>query len=628
MARATEAERVKTMEGRIRSANKLYDNWAQRFETATLEEYYLGRQHQGITEEAAKKMYVINLVFSSIEVNKPSLIFNRPQVRIQPRPQHNYDLGSQSEARARLCQDTVQTFIDDPDIGFDLETSLALQEAHFRFGVVEVGYTANYIDNPDAGKPVLKESADAEVGEPLNDEDGNPVIQPPRITKDENLFLKRIPANSFRCSISSKNKMSRNDWVGYYEWQYVEDLKRNKEYENTSGLKSTGVISKEYREDGGSGANDMDELEQRHGMVKVWKIWDLRGKKRHVLAEGHKKFLQENKPFNFLPLTVIKFHEILNSFYPVPPVFQWLGPQNEINETREMQRAHRRRFYRRYTYTEGSIEAAELEKLETGGDGVYARANMRDPLQPVPDAPLSGDVWQHLNESKADFIAVSAIGGEQRGVAESDTATQATIIDQRSRLRESAARTKVAGWLSQIARIMLLTIKEEMALPIWVKRSSDPFSQGAAEGKAELWRQIQSEELGDLDLDVFIDLASMSPVTEEVERNAWNQVLMLMTNPSILMVLGQSEVLLRKTLAMYGIRSENEIQEIIKVMQQALGMVQQQASLEAAKKMGTGGGASPGTSAASTVTGHAGGQAVGPDDISAIMGAITQGGVA
>jgi hypothetical protein len=364
-------------------------------------------------------------------------------------------------------------------------------------------------------------------------------------------------------------------------------------------------------------------------MVKVWKIWDLRRRVRHVLAEGHKKFLQEDKPYTFLPLAVIKFHEILNSFYPCPPVYQWLGPQDEINETREMQRAHRRRFYRRYTYTDGSIDPAELEKLETGGDGVCAKSNTPgSPLTPVPDAPLSGDVWTHLNESKSDFIAVSAIGGEQRGVAESDTATQATIIDQRSRLRESAARTKVAGWLSQIARLMLLTIKEEMALPIWVKRSSDPFAQGMIEGKTELWRQIQSDELGDLDLDVYIDLASMSPVTEEVERNAWNTVLALMTNPSILMVLGQSEVLLRKTLMMYGIRSENEIQEIIKVMQQALGMVQQQAAAEAAKKMGAGSVGAGGPTNSPTISGSTGGQAVGPDDISRIMGAVTQGGVA
>jgi hypothetical protein len=287
-----------------------------------------------------------------------------------------------------------------------------------------------------------------------------------------------------------------------------------------------------------------------------------------------------------------------------------------------MQRAHRRRFYRRYTYRAGSIEKPELEKLETGGDGVYAESNVDNPLMPVPDAPLSADVWKNLDESKNDFVAVSAIGGEQRGVAESDTATQATIIDQRARLRESSARTRVSTWLSQIARLMLFTIRDNMSLPIMVKRSTDPYAQGVADGKAVLWQQIQSEELEDLDLDVYIDLASMSPVTEEAERNAWNSVLALMTNPQTLMVLGQSEVLLRKTLSMYGIRAENEIQEIIKVMQRALGMVQQAAATEAAKKMGTSGaGAGPAPGASP------GGQPMDANALSAVMGAVTQGGV-
>jgi len=581
MPRQTEADRIKLWERRTTSANKLYDKWSERYETKLLEDYYLGKQWKGLAEEDAQKRYVINLVFSSLEVNKPALIFHRPQVRVQSRPERSDDLGSMSEDRSRISQDMIQTFIDDPDIDFALETSLALQEAHFRFGVIEVGYTADFIDNPNAGKPVLKEDKD----EPVRDRDGKEVLQSDRIVSHENLFIKRVPASTFRCSLSSKNKMARNDWVGYYEWHYVEDVKRNKNYKNTAGLKPTGLIAKDLRSDG-----DGDlESEQHHGMVKLWKVWDLRSGTRHVRAEGHPKFLLEDVKYKFLPFSVIKFHEVLDSFYPLPPVYQWLGPQDEVNETREMQRAHRRRFYRRYTYQEGSIDETELEKLESGGDGVYAKSNQPDPLHPVADAPLSSDVWQHLDESKQDFMAVSAIGGDQRGVAESETATQASIIDVRSRLRESSARTRVADWLASVSRLILLTVRENMALPFWIKHQVDMIAAQAA-GPAEaqkvqeLWKQIKSEDLGDMDLEVYIDLASMSPVTEDVQRNSWNQVLALLTNPQILMLMAQSEVILRKTLTLYGVRAENEIQEIKKVAQQTIQMMQQQAAAEAAAK--------------------------------------------
>lgn len=572
---ASEADRVKTWTERLTTSDKMYKEWSDKYETDRLENYYLGFQWKGLTEDEAQKRYVINLVYSSIEVNKPTLSFDRPKISIQARPGQIDDLFSNAEDRARLCQDTVQTFIEDPNVDFFTETNLALHEAHFRFGVIEVGYTADYVDNPDAGKPILKEDKSV-----MTDSDGEPVTQGAYRLTSEGLYLRRIPAKQFRVSVSSKNKILRNDWVGYYEWHYVEDIKRNKNYKNTAKIKSTGVLKSDLR----SAPTDAEE-KAHHGMIKIWKIWDLRRKVRHVIAVGHDKFLLEDKPFDYLPFAIMKFHEVLDSFYPLPPVFQWLGPQDEVNETRDMQRAHRRRFYRRYTYKEGSIEDTELQKLEDGGDGVYAKSNVDNPLVPVPDAPLSSDVWQHLDASKVDFMTVSAIGGDQRGVAESETATQANIIDQRSRIREVSARTRVANWIADIGRLMLFTLRDNMSTQFWIRRNVDPTAaaMGSPEPQriAELWQQISAEEL-DVSFDIFVDLSSMSPVTQDVERMAWNQVLAIITNPAILSILAQSEVLLRKTLRLYGITAENEIQEIMRVMQATMLQMQMQAAMAAA----------------------------------------------
>lgn len=595
MASPSEKARVKLWSDRIRSASKLYDKWADKYRTDDLEDYYLGIQWKkyGLTEEEAQRRYVINLVFSSIEVNKPALNFYKPQVRVQPRPGRSDDYGSNAEQRARLCQDTIQTFIDDPKLDFHLETNLALHEAHFRFGVIEVGYTADYMDNPNVGRPVLKEGkkyledGTAAPGDEITDSDGKPVIHEEKVVDSESLYYKRIPAHTFRVSLSNRNKVNTNDWVGYYEWAYVEDVKRNKAYDNTSGIKSTGVVKEEFREP----EESLEDLQKRSGMVRIWRIWDIRRKVRHVLADGHDKFLVESKPFKFLPFAFMKFYDILNSSYPLPPVFEWLGPQDEVNETRDAQRAHRRRFYRRYTYRKGSIDVAELEKLENGGDGVYAESNTPDPIIPVPDAPLGADQWTHLDQSMKDFQIVSAVGGEQRGVAESSTATQATIIDVRSRLRETSNRTRVADWLADISRLILLTLRENMALPFWVKVNVDPIAaqQNGGEEVAKVtttWKQIEAGDIDSVDteFDVFIDLASMSPVTEDVQRNSWNQVLALLSNQALVMIMAQSEVILRKTLSLYGIRAENEIREIMKVCQSTSQAMQAQAQAEAAAK--------------------------------------------
>lgn len=581
MARATEEDRLKIWQNRIHAANKKFEDWSKAYNTDRLEEYYLGRQWQGLEDTEADKKYTINMVYSTVEVNKPSMSFYKPQIRVQPRPGRNSSLGSTSTEKAKLCEDTVQTFIDDPDVKFAMETGLALHEAHFRYGVVEVGYTSDWMDNPNAGKPILKEGTE----DPMRDSQGQEVIEPERKIEREAMFVRRIPAKQFRVSASSRNSLDQNDWVAYYEWHYVEDIKRNPLYKGTKGLKSTGSMRGMPTDTDVESHSDAEDCEEHSGMIKVWKIWDMRSMRRHVYAEGHKKFLLEKEPFKFLPLSVMKFHEILDSFYPLPPVSQWIGPQDELNEIRDSQRAHRRRFYRRYTTMAGAIDEPELEKLETGGDGVIITVNTPNALVPVADASMGADVWNHLGETKQDLLSVTGVGGDQRGVADSETATQANIIDVRSKLRESSARTRVSEWLSQIARLMLMTIREKMALPFWVKRNIDPSSLAAdpmaALTIADLYKEITAEDVTDIDLDIIVDLASMSPVTEETERVSWNQVIAILTNPVVAQLMAMSPIILRRTLTLYGIRAENDIQEVQRVL--AAMMAQAQAAQQAAQ---------------------------------------------
>lgn len=577
---ASEKARVELWHSRVRAADKLYDNWSEQFATRQLEDYYLGKQWRGLSETDANKRYVINLFFSTIETNKPSLIFNNPQARITAQRARADDLMSRARQRAELCQDTVQTFIDDPDFGFMDETSLALHESHFRFGICEVGYSSDYFINPDAGRPYLKEKG-SEKGQPKVDSDGKPVIQPEYIVTSEQCFIRRIPASQFRVSISNKNKISRNDWVGYWEWHYVEDLKRNPVYKaGARGLKASGSIDKQYHE--GRFDESPEEREQHSGMTRVWKIWDLRTRMRYVIAQDHDKFLLEDEPFKFLPFSILHFYPILDSFYPLPPTYNWIGPQDEVNETRDAQRAHRRRFYRRYTILTNSVRPTEIEKFETGGDGVWIEIDQPNAIQPVQDAPLSSDVWQHLDESKVDFLTVSGVSGDQRGVAESETATQANIIDQHARLRESAIRARVQNWLADICRLILLTIREDMTLPFWVKRNVDMSAVNDNKGAeilhtAMLWKEITAGDLDEVDLDVNVDLSSMSPVAEKVEKDAWLETLALITKPEVQMILSMSPVLLEKTLRLQGIKSKTEQAEIAGVLQNLLMMQTAQA---------------------------------------------------
>lgn len=576
MAKQTQVDRVKRWTERIAGAERVYRKWDERFECKHLQDYYEGKQWRGQPETTAQRLYVTNMVFPTIETQIPSLLFTRPQVRIEPRPAHLDDLNSQAAERAALIESTLQTLIDDPKMHFGAQTGLALKDAFFRFAVVEVGFSSDWIDNPNAGKPMLKENSE----DPMMDRAGQPVLQPDQLPDSERLYVKRIPPQNVRVSLSGKNLLSDNDWVGYFEWHYLEDVKRNPRYKNTANLKAGGAIADMTPPNQSSDT----EAERHNDMVKVWKIWDLRRGMKHVLAEGNEKFLIEDEPAQFNPLAILKFYEIPDEFYPLPPVYNWLSPQDEINEVLEGMRTHRRRFVRRYTAMKGTIDKPELEKLENGPDGTIVETNVDDPLKPIQDAPLDrGNTIEALAISKDSFHEISGVGANARGDVNQDaTATEANIANQRLQIRETRARVQVAEWLGDICRLMLLTLREKMQLEMMVKLNTDPYAGDvqAMQDTAQGWTEITAEELGDIDVDVKVDIGSLSPVSEDQLRAQWSQVLALLTNPALVMLLMQPNPanpqepspLLRKTLGFYGIKSEQEIREIMRVGQQTLMM--------------------------------------------------------
>lgn len=578
---------AKLWQDRLSTANKQYDKWSQKYECERLDKYYEGKHWAGLSEEEAKKKYVINLIFATVETQLPSLLFSQPKVKTEARPQHQSTANSDAANRATLIEQLLQTLIDDPKLHFTFETTLALRDAYSRFSLVEVGFSSDYLDNPNAGKPVLNEKE-----EPIT-KDGEAVKQPDKLLQKESPYVKRLVPEAFRVS-PGRNLLESNDWAAYYEWHYLEDVKQNREYSNTDDLKANGRDSTEQDE------TTADPDYERHtSMVRIWKIWDFRRKVRHVLADGHKQMLQEGKPFTSFPVADLKFYEARNAYYPIPPIYNWISPQDEINESREMQRLHRRRA-KRFFMRDASVKQVEFEKLEDGEDMTCIEVPKVNPspIEPIPDAPLDGANFARDAATHEDFNQIAGVSGEARGVPDATTATQANIVNIHATIRESRARAQVADWLGRIARLMLLAVKDRSQLPMMVKESVDPFtfpSDPKTVNRAAMgWKEIKSEDLGELDVDVKIDVASLSPVAEDAQRNQWNVVLQLLTNQPLLMLLmtpnpaapNEPSPLLRKTLSLNGIKSDQEVREIWRVGQDVMQKMAMMAMAAAAGKGG------------------------------------------
>ena len=596
MARKSEADKVKDWTKRLEAAEKVYKKWEDKYRSKVLWEYYLG--HQWKESESADKdgrpKYAINMIFPTIESQLPSQLFYRPKYLIRPSPMMIETPGSDSASRAALQESTLNSFISDERLGFKAETFLSLLESYFRFGVIEVGYSADWIDNPNAGKPILKENSEDSV----TDSGGKEVLQPDQILSQEKIYFKRIPASQFRVSVNSHQELGRCDWVAYFEWHYPEDLKRNKRYKNITNIQSTGKLQGEAAP---TTYSDADEQSKYRDMVKVWKIFDLRAKKRLDLGEGNEKFfLEEDLDLwedgtPVVPFSVLMKHPQLDEFYPLPPVFNWISPQDELNETREMQKVHRKRFLRKYI-ADPSITPEELAKFEQPIDGVILTGKT-DGIVPISDAPLDPTIVRNIPQTKDDFREISGSPSEHRGIAEAETATQANIIDIQSRIRDTKARDQIGSWLAKIGKLALYYLRKRMVLPFWIQLNADMQAAGApirVLSIAKDYAQIRAEDLDGVDTEVTVDITSLAPANESQERQDWIQALVLVTDPVRAPMLLASDVLLRKTLGLFNIRNEKEIQELKAFGVQTLKMLMMSQQMQQGGPAGQGGEAKPG----------------------------------
>lgn len=588
---------AKLWDERLGRAKRLYEDWEKKYECKKLDDYYEGKQWRGLPEEDAKEKYSINLVFATVESQIPSLMFSKPKVQVEARPQHEQTTGSHAGGRATLIEQTLQTLIEDQRVGMMREANLALRDVYSRYGIVEIGYSANWIENPNAGRPILidnqQEMKDPDTGEVLK--------EPPKVLPEgekESLYVKHLDPENVRVS-PGRPVLLQNDWVAAFEWVSLQDVKRNPDYDQKARdtLQATGRLAPGDSDDQTERESDeeRDERQARRDQVKVWRIWDLRRNMMMTHAEGHGQMLNKGEEFETFPLVDLRFYPRRKAFLPLPPIFNWLSPQDEINETREMQRTHRRRFIRRYMY-EGQLDDTELEKLESGEDGVAIKVPKTNPppIVPIQDAPLDGQKNIDLATAREDLNQIAGVTGETRNTPSAPTATQANIMNTRQAVRESYARGLVAEFLANICRVMLLTIRERVKLPFMVKRSMDPFAMfndpEQLQSTAQSWMEVKGQDISDLDVDISIDVATLSPVAEEAARNNWNVILALLSKPEVSTWLmtpnplapQEPSPLLRKTLVLNGIKSDQEIREIWRIGQMLLKQAAEAAAAAAA----------------------------------------------
>jgi len=552
---------------KVTNANKFFGQWHDKFRCDILEEYYEGFQWKGKKDFSTVNYnpYTINLFYSTIKIKLASLLFQRPSFLVSPRPgnsQWDLDFAVRS---AELKQDTLNTIIQNPKCNFTQQLKLAALDSFFRFGMVEVGYAADW-RNPLKEEPLLSnhESGDSEPAKKVR------VVEDNELPLNERFYFKRINPKRFRTSVSDVSEINELDWCGYYDYYYTETLQHTKSIKFPAEYDST-VLSADYSggilADPGIKANNPEfiRLLSQGKISKVWRIWDLIAHKQMLLLEGDFQELW-SEDFERLPFIDLRWDMRTEGWYPIPPAFQWISSQDEINEAREQTRSFRRRFTRKFQVVEGMIDELEKEKFASGSDGVIITVKQVDAITPIQNPEQGRTAEEALVIAKEDFNIISGTSAEARGQsADRETATAAKIIDARSQIRESAEQLDFSNFICDIGRETLAQAAEKLSDGLWVKYTTNPGEQVATEVQANqpYYQWIKAQDLSDgYDYDVDIDVMNATPAAQDKAKQSYLTFLSICKNfPETMM----SPTLIRENAYRCGYRNERVIHQMQQV---------------------------------------------------------------
>jgi len=555
-------------EEKIRRAKKVRENWKKQFKVELCKEFFEGRQN--IYGYAEAEWITINKIYSHLKAQIPSLYPTDPYFYVKlkrsfsPNPMNIALWEQRGKIRAAMLNYLKgETKLKD-------NAKLAIQDAFFQYGVIKTKYQADLKKNPNYGEYVTEDET------VLLGEDGAPMLEPEHIPVNERYEVMRIHPDDFLVDEDAGPLESSWKWIAQRVETTLDEAKNDKRFSkaavntisDASGSEDQENQDRKKRKKGDELGNT-DPFSSNYNKKKpnkcivYWEVYDIKEKRWFIIAEGAK--LPLLKPDDYPPgidehcFSILRFTLRDDSFYPIPPLTQGLDPAKEYNMARSQVMTHRKRFNRKYLALDQAVEDTELSKLENGDDGTVIKAKVLDAVKPIQDAPLDQQRYIELNFLNNDMIEL--LGGasdESRGIAGADSATQASILDNRLEIRQSDEKSMVMDFVTNIARRL------DMLVQANIDRETAIFVTGP---QGEMWQLVRETDYEKIDgeYEYSVNVGATIPQLPQMERASFMAFLQVMAGFPHIMTRPR---LMKRVMEMHHIEDEALVQELLQLGQQ------------------------------------------------------------
>ena len=541
-------------EDRISKAKKKRKEWAGQFQVQKGWEYFEGKVNPGFPEA---EWINVNKIFAHLQAQLPMLYSIDPYFYVKLKKSYQIDPTeiAKYEKRGTIRQAMLNYLKG--ELGLKEKARMGILDAHFEYGVLKVRYAADDTPHDKAGEPMLSAS-----GEQMKDEQtGKDMVYPDTVPVNERYEICWVNACDF---IFDEDAGPIEDSWGFVAQHFqmtkkaaLKDRRFSKKTINSmAGKKKDGD---EERKTGITSwfADKFKEKKEEDEMLDIWEVYDLKKKQWLFYGEDADELLKQPealpKGVEKHPYSVLVFSPRKTSPYPIPPVFNALDPQKEYSLSRSRLLTHRKRFNRKYEVNKNMLaDDVELSKLESGEDGAIVLVNAIGAVNPIKDAPLDQQNLQELMLLNNDLVEVFGTPASARGVADADSATEASILDKRLEVREGDKTGMVSEWIitamTKLDQLVQCHIDKDTAV-----RVTGP--------QGEFWEVVRETDYAKVDgeFEYSVNLGASQPRLPQLERAQWiafmSQVIIpfphILTSPSIM----------KRMAEMFGIEDEAAIEE-------------------------------------------------------------------
>ena len=502
----------KIWEARLQESHEDHKKWKDAFKVDAGIQYFEGQNNAGLPDG---EWININKIYSHLQAQLPKLYSMDPYFYVKVKKSFEVSVDNIIEMERRGTVRQAMLNYLKVELELKQKARLAIQDAHFAFGVLKTRRASDLEEHPHAGEPILDEDGN----ELTSQETGEPLIYPDEIPVNERYEIERVHPDDFRFAAGSGPL--KNEWP----WVACHTQMTKQEALDDPRLKSSAVQKVKAKK------KQSNDKEPKHGLSRfvatkendeedildIWEIYDLKKQEWLMLAENGVDLLI--KPRSMPPgieehsFSILRFTLRDRSPYPIPPVFNAIDPQREMSLTRSMLMTHRKRFNRKYevVVTKLEDEHTELEKLETGDDGTIIRVMANGAVTPIKDAPLDQTNMMEIRALDNDIVEAMGTPDIARGIASADSATEAGLLDSRLGIREGDRMSMVVDFVKDVAR------KLDMLVQFHIDGDEAVKITGP---QGEEWVTVKSQDYEEIkgEFEYTVNVGATQPRLPDIER--------------------------------------------------------------------------------------------------------------